>query len=274
MRLSVAIADQHAPPSAFVVWRGFESSLAKAAALGYHGVELALRRAADVDTDLLADLLDRHALEISAISTGQVWACDGLCLVHSDAAVRQRAVATLLDLIRLAARFGKRVNIGRVRGQVSEVGSRAEAEQLLVEAMRQLANTAEPRGVELVLEPVNRYEVDFLHTLDEAVDVLQRVERPNVGLMADVFHMNIEEAHIGDALARHGRWLRYVHLADSNRRAPGWGHLDFDEVFDALGTARFDGWVAAEILPLPAADAAARQAAKVLLPRIEQYNRR
>lgn len=272
MKLSVAIADHDAPPSAFVVWRGFEESLAKAADLGYHGVELALRRTEDVDTDRLAALLDRCGLEVSAISTGQVWACDRLCLVHADAAVRQGAEAALQGLIRLAGRFGGLVNIGRARGQVAEVGSRDEAERLLAEAMARLADMAGPLGVELILEPINRYEVDFLHTLDEAAAVLERVGRPNVGLMPDVFHMNIEESRIGEALSRHGRRVRYMHLADSNRHAPGWGHLDFDEVFGALQRAGFDGWAAAEILPVPEPDAAARQAAATLLPMIDQFN--
>lgn len=272
MKLSVAIADQAAPPSAFVVWRGFEDSMAKAAELGYQGVELALRRAEDATAERLAGLLDRYGLEVSAISTGQVWSCDGLCLVHADGTVRGRAVAVLEGLIRLAGRFGRRVNIGRVRGQAAGVGSRAEAERMLVEALQRLADTAGLLGVELVVEPVNRYEVDFLHTLDETAEVLARVERANVGLMADVFHMNIEEAQIGEALIVHRRHLRYVHLADSNRRAPGWGHLDFADVFAGLRGANFDGWAAVEILPVPEPDEAARQAARTLLPLIRQHN--
>ena len=94
-----------------------------------------------------------------------------------------------------------------------------------------------------------------------------------MGLMPDVFHMNIEDDRIGDSLIRNASLIRYIHLADSNRRAPGSGHIDFDEVFEGLKAAGFDGWAAIEILPEPDTDTAARRAAEYILPRIERYNR-
>jgi sugar phosphate isomerase/epimerase len=94
-----------------------------------------------------------------------------------------------------------------------------------------------------------------------------------MGLMPDVFHMNIEDDRIGDSLVRNAQWIRYIHLADSNRLAPGWGHIDFDEVFAALLQAGFDGWASIEILPEPDPDAAALQAARYILPKISAYNK-
>ena len=94
----------------------------------------------------------------------------------------------------------------------------------------------------------------------------------NIGLMPDVFHMNIEDDHIGDTLARHGSLVKYIHFADSNRHAPGWGHLDFDDVFAGLRRGGFDGWASIEILPVPDPDAAARQAARYILPRLAAYS--
>ena len=102
--------------------------------------------------------------------------------------------------------------------------------------------------------------------------MLKKVDRSNVGLMPDVFHMNIEDAQIGESLIRHGELVFYIHLADSNRLAPGQGHLDFDDVFTGLQAANFDGWASIEILPLPDPDTAARQAAETVLPIIERYN--
>jgi sugar phosphate isomerase/epimerase len=95
----------------------------------------------------------------------------------------------------------------------------------------------------------------------------------NLGLMPDVFHMNIEDAQIGATLVQYAHLIRYVHLADSNRLAPGQGHLDFDDVFDGLKSGGFDGWVAIEILPRPDPDTAALQAAEYVLPRVQAYNR-
>jgi sugar phosphate isomerase/epimerase len=126
--------------------------------------------------------------------------------------------------------------------------------------------------VTLIIEPVNRYEINFVNSLDEGAALLGKVGCQNLGLMPDVFHMNIEDAQIGASLAQYGRSVRYIHFADSNRLAPGQGHLDFDDVFDGLRAARFDGWGAVEILPKPNPDTAARQAAEFLLPRIQAYN--
>ena len=67
--------------------------------------------------------------------------------------------------------------------------------------------------------------------------------------------------------------MKYIHFADSNRLAPGQGHLDFDDVFDGLRKGGFNGWASIEILPKPDPDTAARQAAAFCLPRIEEYNR-
>ena len=86
--------------------------------------------------------------------------------------------------------------------------------------------------------------------------------------------MNIEDNRIGGSLIRNRDWVRYVHLADSNRLAPGRGHLDFGEVLDALGTIDYDGWVSVEILPDDDPDAMARQAIRYMRPRIDAYNRR
>jgi sugar phosphate isomerase/epimerase len=92
--------------------------------------------------------------------------------------------------------------------------------------------------------------------------------------MPDVFHMNIEDAHIGDALARHAKLVKYIHFADSNRLAPGQGHLDFNDVFQGLEKAGFDGWASIEIFPKPDPDTAARQAAEFILPRLRDLSAR
>jgi sugar phosphate isomerase/epimerase len=272
MKLAVAIAGDSAPPSAFVVWRGFEKSIHKASEMGYAGVELALKTARDVDPDRLARWLDRWGLEVSCISTGQVFATLGLYFTHPDPEMRKQVVDVFSGLIRLARDFGNLVNVGRARGFVSDGQSPLDAETLFIDTARRICDVAAAYGVSIIIEPVNRYEINFVNTLDEGAALLEKVGCANLGLMPDVFHMNIEDACIGESLARNGKFIRYIHLADSNRLAPGQGHLDFDDVFDGLRAARFDGWAAIEILPKPDPDTAARQAAEFVLPRIREYH--
>ena len=234
---------------------------------------LAAYRKPEVDPDRLRRRLEAFGLAVSAITTGQVFASLGLHFTHPDPQARKRTFEVFNGLIRLAGDFGRIVNVGRARGFVAPGESPERTEELFIDMARRLCDEAGSAGVTIVVEPVNRYEINFINNLDQGAALLARVGRDNIGLMPDVFHMNIEDARIGESLARHGRWIRYVHLADSNRLAPGQGHLDFDDVFAGLRAIDFDGWASIEILPSPDADTAARQAAEHVLPMIERYNR-
>jgi sugar phosphate isomerase/epimerase len=272
MKLSVAIADTTAIPSAFVVWRGFEDSIRKAAECGYQGVELALKTSDEVDRSQLARWLAAKNLEVSCISTGQVFAALGLYFTHPDPAAREKVVGVFSGLIDLATDFSRMINVGRARGFIGEGQSKRDVEARFLETAGTICEMAARKGVTIIIEPVNRYEINFINSVEEGAAVLKKMPHANIGLMPDVFHMNIEDDRIGDTLARHGSLIKYIHLADSNRHAPGWGHLDFDDVFTGLRRAGFDGWASIEILPVPDPDAAARQAARYILPRIAAYN--
>ncbi|HEY4287244.1 MAG TPA: sugar phosphate isomerase/epimerase family protein [Puia sp.] len=271
MKLSIAIADTHALPSAFVVYRGFDQCIPKAARLGYHGVELALRNAGEINVDKLQRLLQDNRMEVSCISTGQIFADDGLTFTHTEEQ-KVAAVKTIFrDLIDLAAIFGKTINIGRVRGSIGG-RSREITETAFIEVASELCDYASPKGVTLIMEPVNRYEIDFINSVEEGVALVKKINRPNMLVMPDVFHMNIEDVGIGAVLARNISFIKYIHFADSNRLAPGQGHLDFNNIMDNLLAVRYRGWVSVEILPKPDPDTAAGLAAQFLLPRIEAYN--
>jgi sugar phosphate isomerase/epimerase len=273
LRLSVAIADTAALPNTFVVFRGFESSIRKAAALGFGGVELAVKTADDVDRAKSRQWLEESGLQVSCISTGQVYAGLGLSFTDPDPVRRRRIRDIFIGLIELAEEFGQLINIGRARGPIG-AAPRDEAESRFIEMARDLCDGAAQRNVTLVIEPVNRYELDFINTLAEGVDLIGKVDRRNLKLMPDVFHMNIEDSSIEGELIRHIDQIAYIHFADSNRLAPGWGHLDFPRLIAALERAGYRGWAAVEILPKPDPDSAARQAVQFLQPIIKSLETR
>lgn len=272
MKLSVTIAGEGAKDTAFVVWRGFGQSIQKASAYGYDGVELALKDSSEIDEDRLGEWLEQYSMEVSCISTGQVFADRGLYFTHPDENIRRQAIEVFKGLIRLASRYGKVVNIGRTRGYVANGVSRRDTEQLFIGTMREICRIAAEYDVEMILEPVNRYEINFVNSLDEGAALLARAGCANCGLQPDTFHMNIEDDRIGDSLIRNRQWVRYLHVADSNRYAPGMGHLDFDEVFGALKTIGYDGWICTEILPGKDPDRMAQAAVRYLKPRVAGYN--
>ena len=272
MKLSIAIADTHALPSAFVVYRGFDECIPKASKLGFHGVELALKRADEINPGQLQRLATNNNIEISCISTGQIYADGGLMLTYENKAKRENVISIFKDLIDLAEDFGRLINIGRVRGIIGNRSSE-HVHDLFADTVRELCEYASPKNVTLMIEPVNRYETDFINTVEEAANLLKRVKKTNMKIMPDVFHMNIEDREIGHELAKHIEDIVYIHLADSNRLAPGNGHTDFDNIFNSLLMAGFDGWVCAEILPKPDPDSAAAQTASYLLPLIKNNNK-
>lgn len=275
MKLGLAVSTADALPSAFVVFRDdLCRAVDRCAALGYHGVELALLDAVQVDVPRMRERLRATGLEIPCISSGQVFAADRLYFTHPDEGVRRAAVERIAGMIRLAGEFGARVNTGRVRGVIHDGEDFETASGRFLECLHACADVAEPLGVELIVEPVNRYEVNFVNSCPEAIHLIERCGRACVKLMPDVFHMNIEDASFRASFEAGARHISYVHVADSNRLAPGWGHLDLDSILSDLEETGYDGWITAEILPKPDPDSAAAQAARFLLPRIERYSRR
>jgi len=265
MKLGIAVAPAEALPSAFVVFRDrIEVCIEKAYRLGFDGIELALLDPAQVDVDKVCACCSERGMEIPMISSGQVFAQGGLCFTSPDAAVRREAVARIKGLVDLAEGFGAMVNIGRVRGPLQPGHPAEDSEKRFLESLQEVAGHARPKGVDIAIEPVNRYEIDYINTVAEAAEVVRRLNEPNVKIMPDLFHMNIEEASIEGALMAHAEHIGYLHFADSNRHAPGRGHLNFPNMMHVLEVLGYEGYLTAEILPYPDPDEAALQAARYL----------
>lgn len=113
-------------------------------------------------------------------------------------------------------------------------------------SMRQIVKTAEDYGVIYCVEAVNRFEGCVINTAQEALDYISQIDSPNIAVLLDTYHMNIEENSIGDAIRLVGDKLGSFHTGDNNRRCPGRGHIDFDEVFQALADIGYQGRIVSE----------------------------
>lgn len=118
--------------------------------------------------------------------------------------------------------------------------------ELLVVELKELGKYAEEVGSYVLLEPLNRYETHFLNRLEQAVEIIEAVGSPGVAMMADFFHMNIEEADVAASLRMAAKHLKHIHLADSNRWLPGFGHTDFLRPFRALKEVGYAYYMALE----------------------------
>jgi len=129
-----------------------------------------------------------------------------------------------------------------------------------VDAVRVCAEEAEKKGVQLLIEPVNRYETNFINSAEEGVAFINETGHPELKLLLDTFHMNIEEADTIKTLHKFTDYIGYIHFADSNRQAPGFGQIPFRKILSALLAQNYSGIITAEILPLPDDDSAIQQA--------------
>ncbi len=118
--------------------------------------------------------------------------------------------------------------------------------EVLLSELPELAQFAQDSGTSIWLEPLNRYETHFITRLEQAVEICQKVNNPNLRIMADFFHMDIEEANIAESLRKAKDWIKHIHLADSNRFLPGQGHLDFKSPFKVLSEINYKGYMALE----------------------------
>ncbi|MBC7109140.1 MAG: sugar phosphate isomerase/epimerase [Methanomassiliicoccales archaeon] len=226
-------------PFAPTEWR---EALRQVAESGYEGVEFAITDPVRVDMDKVAEALERERLRLLALATGQALEKERLSLSAPDDRVRERAVQRIKGHMRFAKRFGAVVIIGTLRGIVGD-------KTLLVESLRECASF--DFSVKITLEPLNRYESRLVNTVSEALEVIECIGKDNVGLHLDTFHANIEEPKVGDAFRIAGERLFHVDLADSNRWVPGYGHLDFKEVWTALEAIDYRGGLVIECIPKP-----------------------
>jgi sugar phosphate isomerase/epimerase len=166
------------------------------------------------------------------------------------------------NLIDFAGSFGAPAIIGSMQGRWDGAVTREQAFDWLREALEQLGPRARAVGVPLLFEPLNRYETNLVRSVAEGLELLKPLRTKNVKLLVDLFHANIEEVSIAEALRLAGPDLGHVHFADSNRHAVGLGHTDFAPIVEALRQIGYEGYASAEILPLPDSDSAAKQTMK------------
>lgn len=222
----------------------------KAAALGYDILEF--------QAQPLLDMTDEKIRSLKSLADGL-----GIQLTYSlgldphydvsslDETVRQRGVRYLQDILRKI-----QVGGGRLLSGVSYAGwgtpgvildSKEPYLEQSVKSMREIVKTAEECGVTYCVEAVNRFETCLINTAREALDYVARVDSPNIGVLLDTYHMNIEETSIADAIRMvGGKRLRNFHTGENNRTAPGRGHLDWDEIFGVLAEIGYTGPIVSE----------------------------
>jgi 5-keto-L-gluconate epimerase len=278
VKLSLAISAQATRYGDVAFVGDLDRNMGRLAQMGYDGVELGIRDPLAMDAAELEAMLARHDLVCPVISTGQAWIEERLSFTSPDPKVREAAVERIGQHIALAARMNTMsgtiehpmVMLGLIRGRRTEGVSDDQVMAWLVEALRECASVSGRAGVQLVIEPINRFEADFIHSARDGLALLERVGYDHVGLILDTFHMNIEEPSIEESMRLVGPRLFHFHLSDSNRWHPGAGHIDFASVVRTLADMGYDGFLSGEFMAKPDAETAAQRMIEHMWPLLRE----
>jgi D-psicose/D-tagatose/L-ribulose 3-epimerase len=212
---------------------------------GFDGVEVPLFRPTEFAASDIRKGLEANGLECTVCSV----LLDGLSLISDDADVRKKTRTHMEAVVKSAAEAGAKLVAGPLYSPVGYLPGRRRTRdewKWAVEGYQSLGDTLASHGVTVAVEPLNRFETFFLNTAADAAALANEINHPNVGVLFDTFHANIEEKEIGAGYRTVGKHLKHVHTCENDRGIPGSGHVEWTSVFQALRDVRYDGWLTIE----------------------------
>lgn len=224
-----------------------ETSLKRLKTYGYDGVELAGEPYA-MNLDAIRELLRRYELTCTSICGIYTSERD---LSSPDPLIRTKAVQYVKDCLDMARSLGAKlvIVVPTAVGKTSPQASASEEWAHAVASFKEAGEYAAGTGVKIALEALNRFETYMVNNMETALRFVEEVNVESVNIMADLFHMNIEERNHATAIKRIARRLVHVHIADNTREAAGLGQTDFKSVMAALREIGYQGSITMEFLP-------------------------
>jgi D-psicose/D-tagatose/L-ribulose 3-epimerase len=224
-----------------------EDSFQRLKRFGYDGIEMG-GEPDKLDLNEVKRLMAQYGLDCTSICGIYTPQRD---LSTSDEPVRTNAVRYVKSCVDMAVELGARVVIvvpSPVGKSAPQTTAKEEWENA-VRSLREAGEYAESRGIRLAIEALNRFETYLVNKLELAKQLADQVGVRSVGIMADLFHMNIEERNASEAIRSISPYLVHVHIADNTREAAGLGSTDFKEVMKTLITIGYKGAITMEFLP-------------------------
>lgn len=232
--------------------------LTKVKNMGYDIIEIAVEDARIIDWKLIKDIARDLDLKIT-ISGAFGPERD---ISSTDPAFRVTGRQYIIDCIRIAEEMGSPVFGGPVYSAVGKTRIVSEEQkkqerEWCIDILKEVSQIAGDCGVTLGLEPLNRFETDMVNTVDQALSILDEVGNPNLKIVLDTFHSNIEEKDIPASIRKIGKdLLCHVQGNESDRGTPGTGHLEWQGIQEALTDIGYDGAVVIETFGQPSKELA------------------
>lgn len=212
---------------------------------GFDGIEIPLIQPAQQRVAEIRRAIEQSGLECTVCSVLP----PDLSTVSDDSDVRNKTQMHLVRCIQTVAELGASVIAGPLYAPVGYLpGHRRTQEEWkrAVNCFQEISQELDKSRIALAIEPLNRYETYFLNTAADAARLCEEIDHPNIGILFDTYHANIEEKNIAQGIAACGDYLRHVHSCENDRGIPGSGHVDWPAVASALREAHYDGWLTIE----------------------------
>ncbi len=258
MKFSLPLVTSENQFKSNILMEELEGRLSWMAGMGYNGVDLAVKDRRFTDPKALTTLLQRYHLEVASLNMDALWVEEKMSLTDGEGPIRKATLTRITSYLPLAYHLKTILCVGISRGD-GKGGKVEEANGWLVDALKALCTAADEFDVKIGLEPLNRLETSLVNTIRQGMEVIQKVDKYNLGLVLNTYHMNMEETLMEDSIRSCAGKILQVKIADANRRAPGSGYMNFGSILKTLKAVGYKGYLAGDFLPIPTAEAAAQK---------------
>ncbi|RGY99252.1 sugar phosphate isomerase/epimerase family protein [Clostridium sp. AM58-1XD] len=276
MKPSLFIATPEFPPdSKFVhLYRDtVDKNIKRAADQGFPAVEFLINDPDECDVDLLEESIKENGIELACLNTGYLASVLKYTMISEDKQIMEKAMQKLKKCIDIAQRMHCFVGIGLFRGACIPDKPVRYSKDLLVDALREAAAYAKERDVDLSFEPTNRFEINFINSTAEGVEIVERVGYDNLGMTLDLFHIYLEDRNMYESIVMAKDHVKHMHFSDSDRWPAGFSHgeINFPALIQLLHAIGYDGYLSEGLVRAENADECARVTARYLKDLIQKY---
>jgi 5-keto-L-gluconate epimerase len=266
LNLSIVCSLNESKESKGAVVKKFASLCHMLKPLGYDGIELSLLEPEKIETMEIVELCESYELKIPALGTGGTYIRFGYSFGDLRESIRNAAIERIVKYIEFAENFDAKVIIGLIRGRYNHESNSTRERINIISCLKECCQVAENHNIELVFEPINRFEIDSFNTISQSKALLHEIGSDHLRLLIDSFHTNLEEdpVYIWDDLIDIVPFVGHIHLADCTRRAPGTGHFDFKTFLNGFKKGGYEGFVSLETIMKPSFEELAKDASEYL----------
>ncbi|RGY98877.1 sugar phosphate isomerase/epimerase [Clostridium sp. AM58-1XD] len=259
MKLCYPVATPDSNVSLMAFWgeKQFENNVKAIAEIGYQGVELLVRDGSQVDEEYIKSILARYGLEAAAVGSSPIFTQEKLTLANKDPENRKLALERAKAGIDFASSFKVPYCIGKFRGNVDEAAAGSTMADL-TETLKAIAEYAAEKEVTVLLEPQSAPGINNLHTVGEVLAKTVEIGAENIGLLLDMFHMDIAEISMCAAVVQSGKRTCFIHASENKRLPVGTGRLSVSDMIEMLKVTGYNGYISVEVLQRPDSYTAAK----------------